>query len=82
MTIKTPAPSLDSIMNFLHSRNPDLGEIDAEIDLIDNRIIDSLDFVEIIFLIEQATGQPIDLEEISVDKLRTLKAIEENYFKG
>ncbi len=82
MNTKSVAPSIDNILKFLHSRNPDLGEIEKDIDLIDSRIIDSLDFIEIVFLIEQATGKEVDLEEVSVDNLRTLQAIEETFFKG
>ncbi|MFK7803182.1 MAG: acyl carrier protein [Anaerolineae bacterium] len=82
MSTKLTSTPLDNIIKFLHSRNPDLGEIAHDVDLIESRIIDSLDFIELVFLIEEATGAPVDLEEIEVDNLRTLQAIEASYFKG
>lgn len=80
--MNTQSKSLDPIINFLQSRHPAMGAIAPDVDLVDTRIIDSLDFVEMVFLIESATGQEINLEEISVDKLRSLQAIEENFFQN
>lgn len=82
MSIEATQLSLDPIINFLKARRPDLAEIPPEMDLVDNRVIDSLDFVEVVFLIEEITGKEISLDEISVDKLKTLRAIEEGFFAG
>lgn len=83
-TIPTPNSAdtnpLNPILKFLHTRNPDIGEIKADVDLVDSRIIDSLDFVELVFIIESSTGKEIDLQEISVDSLRTLGSIQKTFF--
>lgn len=55
-------------------------EISDDIDLIDNRLIDSLRFVEFVLLISEISGKNISLEEVNVDDFRTLERIREVYF--
>lgn len=42
--------------------------------------MDSLSFVEFIFVIEQASGREINTEALDLDQLRTLDAIERSFF--
>ncbi len=70
-----------AIREFVLDRNPKLSQLDNEMDLIDSRAINSLAFVEFIFLLEELTGEPIDPEELDLDDFRTLKAIEARFFK-
>lgn len=70
-----------AVREFILDRNPKVGELDEEMDLIDSRAINSLAFVEFIFLLEELTGDPIDPEDLNLDDFRTLKAIETRFFK-
>lgn len=70
------------ILAFLRERRPDLEEIDPELDLIENRILDSLAFVNFLYLLEEATGREIDLEEVSPADFRTISAIRARFFEG
>jgi acyl carrier protein len=55
-------------------------EIGLDFDLIEHRAIDSLQFMEFLMLLEQLTGREIPVEEMTVDKFRTLGAILETFF--
>ncbi len=72
--------SMQAVRDFIHERNPQLDAIGADDDLIDSRAINSLAFVEFIFLLEELTGQAIDPESLEVDDFRTLNAIEKKFF--
>ncbi|MEV7807461.1 acyl carrier protein [Microbispora sp. NPDC088329] len=72
---------MQAVRAFILGRNPKLGEVPDDLDLIDSRAINSLAFVEFIFLLEELTGEPIDPEELDLDDFRTLAAIQARFFK-
>ncbi|MFG3252547.1 acyl carrier protein [Streptomyces sp. NPDC048172] len=72
---------MESVLEFILGRNPELDHVAGDLDLIDSRAINSLAFVEFIFLLEELTGEPIDPEEVDLDDFRTLDAIEARFFK-
>jgi acyl carrier protein len=72
---------MQAVREFIHDRNPGLAQLENDLDLIDSRAINSLAFVEFIFLLEELTGDPIDPEDLDVDDFRTLNAIETRFFK-
>ncbi|MFD7643428.1 acyl carrier protein [Kitasatospora sp. NPDC059795] len=74
--------SLKPVVDWLRARNPALGEIPADLDLIENRIIDSLAFMEFILFLEDLVGRELDVAELSADQFRTLHAIEDNFLAG
>lgn len=51
-------------------------------DLIDTGLLDSLTFVELLFLIEQNLGYSIDIESLELDDLRTVERIADTVEKG
>jgi acyl carrier protein len=53
-------------------------EVDRiDVDLIESGILDSLALVELIFQLEQEFGVTIRLEEMSVERFRTISSISE-----
>ena len=70
-----------AVRSFILSHSPDLEVLADDLDLIDSRAINSLAFVEFIFLLEELTGEPVDPEEIDLDDFRTLNAIEARFFE-
>ncbi|MEV5333288.1 acyl carrier protein [Streptomyces werraensis] len=62
-------------------RNPDLTEDDVnpETDIIESRIIDSLQFVELVLHIEELRGEMMEFTAVDLDSFRTLKDIEKNF---
>jgi acyl carrier protein len=56
--------------------------IGLDSDLIENRLIDSLDFAEFLFLVEEVSGQEIDLTQVNLDTFRTLRSIHSRFLLG
>ncbi|GLV86901.1 hypothetical protein Slala03_65900 [Streptomyces lavendulae subsp. lavendulae] len=71
---------LQLVKNWLLARHEELDDIAPDLDLIENRLIDSLSFVEFVFLLEQHSGRSIQMETLEVDEIRTLAAIETHFF--
>jgi acyl carrier protein len=76
----TTATGIASVTAWILAKHPDRGSIDPAEDLIANRLVDSLSFMEFLFLIEQESGRSIDVDEIDLEQFRTLKAIEQTFF--
>jgi acyl carrier protein len=68
------------VREFILGRNPDLEEVAPDLDLIDSRAVNSLAFVEFLFLLEELTGEPIDPEDVDLEDFRTLTALEARFF--
>ncbi|MEU6818453.1 acyl carrier protein [Streptomyces sp. NPDC046860] len=73
---------LTKILTFINQRNPEVGELKLDDDLIDRRAVDSLAFVEFLYLLEELSGETIDPEEIDVEDFRTLRAIDKRFLHG
>ncbi|MEU4112246.1 acyl carrier protein [Streptomyces sp. NPDC048208] len=73
---------MTKILTFIHQRNPEVGELKMDDDLIDRRAVDSLAFVEFLYLLEELSGETIDPEEIDVEDFRTLRAIDKRFLHG
>ncbi len=71
---------LQQVKGWILKRHPEREDIAPDLDLIENRLIDSLSFVEFVFLLEQVSGRPIDMDTLEVDDLRTLGSIEARFF--
>ncbi len=71
---------LEQIKEWIAAKNPELGRDphDQE-DLIEGRLIDSLDFLEFVYLLESVSGRPVDLSTLTVDDFRTLERIEQRF---
>ncbi|WP_137994210.1 acyl carrier protein [Streptomyces vilmorinianum] len=76
------ADGLQQVKNWILDRHPERNDIAPDLDLIENRLIDSLSFVEFVFLLEQQSGTSIQMETLEVDEIRTLAAIETHFFAG
>jgi acyl carrier protein len=76
------SPELEQVIAWLRSRNPRIGRIDPDYDLIENRLIDSLGFVEFIILIEKLSGRTLNVDDMNIDSLRSLASIERTFFTG
>jgi len=74
------APEIATIVDWIRSRHPDLAAVDPEVDLIENRIIDSLAFAEFIILVERLAGRAVDVDAMDVDDFRTLARLDRAFF--
>ncbi|MHC0429681.1 holo-ACP synthase [Streptomyces sp. O3] len=73
---------LQQVKDWILKRHPERTDIALDLDLIENRLIDSLSFVEFVFLLEQLSGKSIEMETLEVDAIRTLSAIDESFFRA
>ena len=55
--------------------------LDPDTDIIESRILDSLQVVEFILFLEETSGRAILAEHLDPDTLRTLASIHECYFQ-
>ncbi|MET7440144.1 acyl carrier protein [Streptomyces sp. NPDC004082] len=69
------------VRDWILERNPDLTELEPETDIIGSRIVDSLQFVELVLYIEDLRGTALESNDVSLDSFRTLKGIEQNFFQ-
>ncbi|MFI6651568.1 acyl carrier protein [Streptomyces sp. NPDC050529] len=73
---------LTFVTEYLLSRKPELTAIDPDLDLIDNRILDSLGFISFLYVLEERTGQEISLDSVTPEDFRTLNRIRARFFDG
>ncbi|MET9933721.1 MULTISPECIES: acyl carrier protein [unclassified Streptomyces] len=74
---------MERIAEWLHEKNPGLdGPIDLDEDLIEARLIDSMDFLEFVDLLEELSGRSIDLQEVTIDDFRTLGRVRERFLSA
>jgi acyl carrier protein len=73
-------PNFEQVTKWILARHQEVQAIDADYDLIDNRLIDSLGFLEFIILIERLTGKSIEIDTINIDNFRSLRSIEQSFF--
>jgi acyl carrier protein len=67
------------LVDFLRQSAPEGTELGPDVDLIDQRVVDSLGFLNFIFMIEELVGEPIPIDTINVDDFRTLRRIREKF---
>jgi acyl carrier protein len=72
--------SVREVHDWILSKHTGRDAIDIDEDLIESRLIDSLSFVEFVFIIENSSGATIDVDNINIDDFRTLAAIEKAFF--
>lgn len=71
---------MEEVITWLRSKHPDLEmEIARDTDLIESRLIASVSFLEFVGLLEELSGEPIDVSSLRVDDFRTLDRIDEKF---
>jgi acyl carrier protein len=69
------------IVDYLRTRKPEYGDLAPDFDLIENRVLDSLGFVEFLYLLEEHSGQEISIDSVSREDFRTIERIKERFFQ-
>lgn len=71
---------MEEVIQWIRSKNPELEEdITRDTDLIETRLIKSLSFMEFIELLEELSGEQIDISALSIDDIRTLDRIDKRF---
>jgi acyl carrier protein len=79
---KQPGTGVEAVKNWILAKHPERADVAPDEDLIENRLVDSLSFVEFVFLIGECAGQEIDMDAVDLNDLRTLAAIEKRFLAG
>jgi len=78
----TTESRLGAVKQWLLAKKPELADIDPDLDLIENRIIDSLGFLDFVYFLEELTGEELQASLESVSSFRTLRVIEAEILGG
>lgn len=76
------ADALSQIKAWLLARTQAFTEIDMDLDIIENRIVDSLSLMEFLFFLEKVSGRDLASYAQSANSFRTLRLIQENILEG
>ena len=74
---------IDRLRSWLTRANPKMAGMDvhSQTDIIESRILESLQVVEFILFLETEIGRPILTEELNPNDFRTLDAIYDRFFE-
>lgn len=74
---------MEEVVKWIRSMHPELQtEIAGDTDLIESRLIASVSFLEFIGLLEEISGERIDVGSLSVGDFRTLDRINEKFLSA
>ncbi len=72
---------ISKLENWLTENTEFKSGSDENLDLIDSGILTSLQLMEFILFLEHLSGQAVDLDRSTMDKLRTINLISANYLQ-
>jgi len=68
------------IKEWIISKAPGIEDFDNDFNIIEHGVLQSLHFLELVYLIEQLSGQIIEMSEVSTSDFSTLNQIEKSFF--
>ncbi|GAA3719269.1 acyl carrier protein [Streptomyces tremellae] len=71
---------IDEVRAWILRRHPARTTLPLDENLIENRLVDSLSFVELVYAIEGAAHVEIDFDTIDLQDFQTLSSIEKAFF--
>jgi acyl carrier protein len=73
---------VQEIRAWFGTRKPNLPELELDFDLIQNRVLDSLIYIEFIFFLEEFSGYELQSHAEDANRFRTLRSICDNVLSG
>jgi acyl carrier protein len=70
---------IETLREWLLEKHPDLAEIDDDTDLFEQKLIDSINFVEYILIIEELLDREIPVTPDLIPKTATLARVRDNF---
>ena len=68
------------ITTFLRAKRPDGGPIGEHEDLVDSGVLNSMHFVELLYLIESELDTELSMDDVTADDFRTIARIRTRFF--
>ena len=79
--MSSPTEPIQVVKEWLLARHKGLSDIEMDLDLIENRILSSLEFMNFVFFLEELVERDLDVEAGSTKAFRTLRNINEQIIK-
>lgn len=76
----TAGDAVDKIREWLCTKNPQARSIGLDDNIIENRVIDSLQFITFLLFIEEMLGRKLRSDEVEEESFSTIRAIRDNFF--
>jgi acyl carrier protein len=67
---------------WIISNNQSAEGMGLDTDIVENKLIDSLNFINFLVLLEELRGDEIPYDQVEVERFRTLRAIKTHFFDG
>lgn len=64
---------------WIISNNENAEGMDADTDIVENKLVDSLNFINFLVLVEELRGEEIPYDEVEVERFRTLRSIKTHF---
>ncbi|WP_394430896.1 acyl carrier protein [Streptomyces sp. SGAir0957] len=71
---------IDKVRAWILGRHEGRTELAMDVNIIENRLVDSLSFVELVYTIEDASGTEIDFDAIDIEDFQSLATIQRAFF--
>jgi acyl carrier protein len=71
---------IDKLRHWLVKHKPEAIDIGVDANIIESRVIDSLQFVSFLLYVEELRGRPIPADDVQLENFATLSAIRRNFF--
>jgi acyl carrier protein len=71
--------ALGVVKAWVLEQHPGLEDIPVDVDLLTERLVDSLAFIDLVELLSELTGQDIDVSTLEAESIQTLAAIQRNF---
>jgi acyl carrier protein len=73
---------LNQVKEWLLAKNPHVEDIDGDLDLLENRLLDSLQFVSFLMFLEEIREAEIEVEGLDFSLFQTLNQIKDNFLSN
>jgi hypothetical protein len=70
---------LDELRKWVLDKHPELEDIDIDLDIIDSRIVSSLEFISLLLFVEELRGEPLLSDDVQLESFRTLRMINDHF---
>ena len=71
---------VEKVKDWILGRHAERDELAPDENIIDSRLVDSMSFIELIYVIESASGAEIDFDSIDLADFQSLSAIDRAFF--
>jgi acyl carrier protein len=79
--MSTADQAIQTLRQWIGQRHPDHADIDEGVDLIQNKLIDSINYVEYILIIEELIGRDIPVTPDLVARTSSLALVREHFLQ-